>query len=257
MGARAYSLIGTVYMALLDSNKARVGGFKKVGNVYPFSCKVATEQKKQISRMKETAGQTLHAKTVITDTAGAMNIREWIPESLAWALSGGAAAMTAASGSVAVGTPESITAALGAAVPLAHKNVSSVVIKDVTDATTYIAGTDYNVISPALGLIEVLVGGAIADGAVLHASYSYAAESGYQVNIGSNALIRVAIMIDGKNEEDGTPLTMDFDSVVLASSADINLISDPGTDYEELPFTLTFETLPGATSPGRINGVPL
>ena len=146
---------------------------------------------------------------------------------------------------------------LGEAVLLAHKNVSSVVVKDVTDTTTYVAGTDYNVISPALGLIETLVGGAIADDAVLHVSYAYAAQSGYQVSIGTNALIRVAILIDGENEEDGTEMTMEFDSVVLASSADINIISDPGTDYEELPFTLTFETLSGATSPGRINGVPL
>jgi len=257
MGARAYSLIGTVYMGLLDANKALVGGYKKVGNVYPFSCKVATEQKKQISRMVENAGQVLHAKTTITDVTGAMNIREWIPETLAWGLSGGTAAMTAAAGAVAAVTPEAITAVLGAAVPLAHKNVTLVVIKDATDTTTYVAGTDYNVVSAALGLIEILATGSITDAEVLHASYSYAAEAGYKVDIGSNALIRVAIMIDGKNEEDGTRMTMEFDSVVLASSADINLISDPGTDYEELPFTLTFETLAGQTSPGRINGVPL
>ena len=256
MGARAYSLIGTVYMGLLDSNKNLVGGFRKVGNVYPFSLKVATEQKKQVSRMKETAGQTLHATTRITEVTGAMNIREWIPETLAWGLSGGTAKMTAASGSVLPASPESITAKLGEYVRLAHKGVSAVVVKDDSDATTYVAGTDYEVVA-ALGLIMAIDGGAIAADEVLHVSYTYAAESGYRVDIGTSALIRVAILIDGKNEEDGTEMTMEFDSVVLAANADINVISDPGTDYEELPFALTFETKEGQSSPGRINGVPI
>jgi len=246
MGAKAYSLIGTVYMALLNSSKVRVGGYKQVGNVYPFSLQVTTEQKKQISRMVENAGQTLHAKTTITDIAGSMILREWIAETLAWGLSGGTAAMVGEAGTVSA---ESITVVLDEWVPLSKKGVSSVV------AGAHVEGTDYKV-NAALGLFMGLSSGGISAGA-LSVDFSYAAESGYKVDIGSNALIRVAILIEGKNEEDGTAMTMEFDSVVLASSAELNLISDPDTDYEQIPFALSFETLAGNTSPGRINGVPL
>jgi hypothetical protein len=183
-----------------------------------------------------------------------MNLREYDAYTLAWALSGGAVAMTEAGGTVA--SAESIVAVLNEYVELAHKNVSTVVVKDSTDTTTHVLNTDYR-LNAALGMIEAIEGGAITDGATLHVTYAYAAESGYRIDIGSSALIRVRMKIDGENEVDGTAVTAEFDSVVIAANGEINLVSDPGTDYEEIPFNLTFETLSGQTSPGRINGVPI
>lgn len=316
MGATAYSFIGSVFMGLLDSDKQLVGGYRKVGNVYPLAMQVNTEQKKQISRMRENAGTVLHAKTVITDVAGSMTLREYDAFTLAWALSGGATPMTGAGGTVS-GTPDDIVAVHNEYVALAHKKVSTVVVNRKagvdaadwagttaislnayrkptvsnghfykctddgstgaseptwpTDGTTVVDGTvtwqdmgttiavvdvDYRV-NAALGMVETIAAGHIANGETLSVTYTYAAESGYKVDIGSNALIRVAMKIDGENEVDGTPVTAEFDSVVIAANGEINLITDPGTDYEEIPFSLTFETLAGQTSPGRINGVPI
>ena len=50
MGKSALSFSGTIYAAPLDINKNLVGGFRRIGNVYPFSIKVDTEQKKQNHR---------------------------------------------------------------------------------------------------------------------------------------------------------------------------------------------------------------
>ena len=88
-------------------------------------------------------------------------------------------------------------------------------------------------------------------------SYSYAAESGYKVTIGTKTQIRCAILIDGKNLENGEAITAEFDSVVLSTNTEVNLVSDPDSDFDSIQFNLSFETLDGKTSPGVINGIPL
>lgn len=242
---KAMSLIGTVYVGLLDGNKALVGGYRRLGNVYPVSIKLDTAQKKQISRLRESAGQNLHTKTSLADTIGAMVLREWDARNLAWALSGEEVELTATSGTVTTG---SVTIVLDEWVKLGHKNVSSVVLG------AHVLGTDYE-LNTTLGLVKgISTGGMTAEATSV--DYAYAAESGYRVNIGTKTQIRIAMMIDGENEFDGEPVDAEFDSVVLATSADINLISDPETDYEELPFSLSYETLSGKSSPGHINGIP-
>ena len=254
MGAKARSLVGTIYFGLLDGNKQLTGGYVKVGNVYPLKLKVETEQKTQTSRMRETYGQNLDTKSILKTVTGSMDIHQWIPKTLAWGLMGEEVPLTGGSGTVS--TPEAVVAVLDEFVRLVHQDVSSVVVKDATDTTTYVAGTDYTV-NAALGMIETLSGGAIADGATLHVTYSYAAQSGYQVNIGTKTLIRVAILIDGEDEYTGEPMNAEFYSVVLASGAEIGIISEPESDYEKLPFSLVFETPEGKTTPGVINGLPL
>lgn len=242
----AWSAIGKVFLAPLDGNKQPVGGFVEVGNVYPLSLKVETEIKKQLSRMKGSAGQTLHTKAAVKDISGTMNMREWDARNLAWALSGQETKLTASAGSV---TDEAITVVPDEWVKLAHDNVSNVT------STGYDIGTDFEVNGP-LGLFKALSSGGISAGA-LNVSYDYAAETGYRVDVGSKPLIRVAMLVDGRNEYDDRPFTAKFDAVVLSASSEITLISDPGSEYDELPFTLSFETLPGKTSPGTINGIAM
>ena len=243
---KSMSAIGTLYAGLLDSNKNLVGGYKRVGNAYPFSIQAATEQKGQISRLKESAGQMLDSKTTMTEDGvkGSLVLRQWDAKNLAWALSGEAVALTGTGGTV---SGESVTLIADEWVRLANKGVSSVVITGGTE------GTDYEVNGP-LGLVKMLSTGGLTAGAN-SAAYSYAAETGYQVQIGSKSLIRVALLLDGENEYDGSEFYGEFDSVTMASSAEINLISDPSSEYEELPFSLVFETLPGKTHPCTINGL--
>lgn len=243
---KAKSFIGTLYAGLLDADKKLVGGYRRLGNAYPFSMQVATENKSQMSRLRESGGQTLHTKTTISGTTGSLTLREWDPKNLAWALSGEEAALVGAGGDVAA---ESITFVMGEYVKLAHRNVSAVVV------TGSVSGQDY-VVNAGLGMIKAVVGGNLTAGAK-PVAYTWAAETGYKVEIGTKAQIRVALMLDGEDEYDGESISGEWDSVVLASSAEINFISDPGTEYEELPFTLNFETLEGKSSPGRINGISI
>ena len=251
---KAYSGTGTVYMRPVDSAGVATGNFLPVGDAYPLSCQVETNQVKVKSRRVETAGQVIASKNEITDTTGNLTLREWNAANLAWALSGTKTARTAASGTVSA---ESVTAgAAGEYVPLAHRDVSAVVVKDATDTTTYVDGTDYEV-DAKLGLITILAGGAITAADVLHVDYDYAAEAGYSVDIGSQAQIRVGILAHLYNEFADKHMTIELDSVVLASSSEINFISEEGTDGEQLQFAMSLETISGATSPGRVDGIEM
>nr|WP_321465161.1 hypothetical protein [uncultured Desulfobulbus sp.] len=256
MGYKAYAGQGTVYMAPIDADGNLLDDFRQVGNAYPLSVQVQTDQVKKKSRMVENAGQVIAARTKIADDGitGSLTLHEWNAANLAWALSGSAVELTAIGGTVA---SENITApAAGAYKALAHERVSNVVVKDATDATTYAAGSDYTVDS-TLGLLTIVAGGNIAAEDTLHVGYDYAAQSGYQVDIGSNVTIRVAIKAHLYDEFRGSHYTMELDSVVLASNTEINFISEEDSTGEELQFGMTLETLSGRTSPGRVNGIPM
>lgn len=56
------------------------------------------------------------------------------------------------------------------------RNVSGVVVQDDSDTTTYVDGTDF-VLDAAMGTIEILATGSIADGDTLHVDYTPALES--------------------------------------------------------------------------------
>lgn len=251
---KEYSGVGCVYMANVDADGVKTGEFRRVGNAYPLSVQVETEQIESKSRMCDTAGQTLATKTEISGTKGSLTLRQWNAANLAAALSGTATALTASGGTVA---DEAVTALdAGEYAELAHPVVSSVVVQDVTDATTYVDGTDF-LINERLGLITIIDGGGISAGDVLHIDYTYAAESGYQVDIGTQTLFRVAIKASLKNEFTAEEFSLELDSVVLASNAEINFISEAGTEGEELPFSMSLETVGSNTSPGRVNGVTM
>ena len=254
MALSGLSGIGTIYMAPINSAGTLTGEYRRVGNAYPFSLRINKSQKKVVSRMHDTAGQTLHVKDQIDDITGTLTMRQWDARNLAYALSGTYTALSGTGGSV---TDESITAeAAGEYVELANQEVSSVVVTSDPAGTTYVETTDY-IVDNELGLITITSGGSISENDSLLVDYDYAAKSGYKVDIGTSTILRVAIKANIQNEFSAEKWRVEFDSVVLTTSAEVNFISDPDSEGEEIPFSLAFETLSGKTSPGLINGITL
>ena len=254
MGLKAYSGTGTVFLAPVNSSGVKTGAYKQVGNAYPMSFQVATSQVEVKSRMVATSGQTIASKVDIDDTNGSLTLREWNAANLAWALAGTYTALSGTGGSVST---ENVTApAVDDWVELANADVSSVVVQDATDTTTYVENTDYS-LNAKLGLLTIIEGGDITEADVLHVDYTYAAESGYKVEIGTQAQVRVAVKAELYNEFSGESFALELDSVVLAANSEINFISEAGGEGEELAFTMTAETITGQTSPGRVNGITL
>ena len=126
-------------------------------------------------------GQRLTAASFTTDSEFpiTINFKSVKPSQLAKALQADLTIKVA--GTVDVGTPESVTAYDDVFSKLDHVKVSSVVVKDVTDTTTYVVDTDY-VLHGDEGMIEVLSAGSISDEDVLHVSYSYAAQKHISAN---------------------------------------------------------------------------
>jgi len=236
----SYGASGDLYGALLDVNKQKVSGFVDMGEASPVSITVKLKQKKQKSARKGMRGQTTDSGARIDEVIGSLGIQNWIAKNIAMLLSGTAVAATESLGTV---TAEAITLpADGSWIKLAHRDVSSVLITDKAE------DTDFEV-KPRAGLIRSL--GAELTGT---AAYSYAAESGYKIDIATKSAIRMALIIDGKNDETDEDFYAELDSVVFVPKSPMLLISAPETDYEKMEFDLIIETLPGKTSPGSING---
>lgn len=254
MAKKAYSGSGTLYLAVCDSSGVKSGGYMAVGNAYPLSVQVEAEVIKVRSRQVGTEGQVIASKSEITDYTGSLTLHEWDAKNLAWALAGQYVERTEVGGTVA---SENVTALAGGEyAELAHRDVSVVVVQDVTDTITYVLDTDYS-LNAKLGIIAPIAGGAIAEDVVLHVAYTYEGQAGYQVQIGTQAQIRVAMLAQLYNEYSGEHFELELDMVVLSSNTEINFISEQGSEGETLQFTLTPETVSGKTNPGRINGVTL
>lgn len=227
--------------ALLDANKQKVSGYVDMGEADQFVIEVKLKQKKQKSSRKGMRGQIIDSGATIDESNGVTSIKNWIAKNIAMLISGTAIELLIASGTV---TDADVTLPDDESwVFIGHRNVSSVTI------ALKVEGTDFEV-KPALGLIRGL---ASTSGAVV-VSYSHDGESGYKLDVGTSSVIRMAILIDGQNDEDGQPFVAEFDSVVFIPKGPLTLISAPDTDYEKMEFDLIFETLSGKTSPGTING---
>ena len=260
MSYKAYSGTGTLYIAPVNSSGVKTGNYRQVGDAYPLSVQVATKKTEVKSRMVERAGQVIASKVEIDSIKGSLTLREWNAANLAWALSGTATEQTKAGATV---TDEAITIGkpgewkqLGGATQ--RRNVSAVAVNNAaTPATTYSALTDYEV-DAVTGLITARAGGLLAAGTVACVvDYTYATLSDYRITIGDQVQIRCAILGHLYDEYRGEHYTIELDSVVMSASQEINFISDAGSEGEPLQFELTLETLSGASSPGRIDGVPM
>jgi hypothetical protein len=260
MSYKVYSGTGTLFLAPVNSSGVKTAGFRQVGDAYPLSIQVATKKTEVKSRMVERAGQVIASKVEIDTIKGSLTLREWNAANMAWALSGTASILSAAGASI---TDEVVTMPvpgeyhqLGGATP--RRNISAVSVNNqATPATTYSATTDYQ-FDAVTGLITSRVGGLLAAGTVACVvDYTYAAQSDYRVTIGDQVQIRCAFLCHLYDEYRAEHYTLELDSVVMSASQEINFISEEGSEGEQIQFDLTLETLSGASSPGRIDGVPI
>jgi len=257
MGLKAYSGQGTIYMRPVTAAGVATGNFRPVGTAYPLSIQVQNDQVKVYGRTVEAANQVIAAKNKVSELGGSLTIKEWNAANLAWALSGGYASQVASGASI---TDEAFTFPVpGEWKPLTtdRRDLSAVVVTSSPAGTTYALNTDY-LYDAKLGLFTSVVGGALAAGTVeTLIDYAYAAKVGYTVSIGSSSQIRVEILAHLYDEYSQEHWVLELDSVVLGSNSEINFISEPESEGEDLQFVLTPETLSGQSSCGRINGITL
>ncbi len=187
-----------------------------------------SETKQRKSYMRDSYGSTL-SSVVLPSGSGSVSIElgDADPEVLAYALLGTVSSSDAVSGTV---TGEVVTAAFDLYRKLAHRAVSSVVVKNSSDTTTYVSGTDYTLDSTA-GMIKVLSSGAITDGQTLHVNYSYAALTASTILAAQTNEVRAHLRLDGTNLVNQKKMELIIPEAALVPSGDLSLIGDNLVTY--------------------------
>lgn len=196
-----YSGQGSLYVAKRDTSGKPLG-FIPIGNVPELTIDIEISK---FEHKESESGNRLLDLSIVKEKKGKfkMKVENLSLDNLALGLYGEKAAQ--AGGSV---TAEAVKFYKGMRMPLAHPNVSAVVVKDVTDTTTYVAGTDYTVDAANGTLIFPASGSLITEAAVLHVSYTYGAYSNLEAFTSAESPERW-LRFEGLNTVDGSHVVID------------------------------------------------
>ena len=131
--------------------------------------------------------------------------------------------------------------------PPGVRDVSTVVVQDVTDTTTYVEDVDYS-LEAAGGRIYIIPGGAISDDDVLHIDYTPTANTRTRI-ISSDQSIDGALRFLSNNPK-GDRNDHFFPKVQLTPNGDYAL---KGDEWQQLSFAVEILKLDDATSPHYVD----
>jgi len=230
---------GDLYFDFLSAAGVSTG-FELVGNATKLVPKVETETIDAKLNGKLTLGQTGKSYTRISDATISFSMNIYDPKIVAAYFMGSAVDITAASGAYTA----TITGILDKWVDLGHLDLTTCTVKDATDTTTYVAGTDYEV-NTGLGMIKVI--SAAIDGDELHISGNKAAQSGVKITGATSPIINVGLYLDGRNYVEGTDVKLRVWQAQIRAEGDFDLLAQGG--FPELSFAGKMLTPAGKTSP--------
>lgn len=246
MAARGFLGKGDIYIERLVAGVSQ--GLSGPYYADKFEIKPNVDIKELTSKGLNDYGQTLESVALQQPADFTLDLKEVNREVMALALLGSNAAVSQTSGTLSA---TAVVAKKGFWVSLGKEAIDdTVLVEDVTDATTYVENTDY-ILNRPLGLIKVLTASAIVDGATLHVTADYAATSGTTISGATSADVRARFIFDGANQADGLRCTVVIhEGIIAANSAfdflasDFATVSLPGkmktpTGKSE-PFTVTF-----------------
>lgn len=219
---------GTLYFdRLVDGSST---GWVKVGNAMKFAIKSNSTLKERKSKSCDSYGQTIDSVSVPEPSELSVTLDDLQRENLAIAFLGNDFQNDITAGTV---TDEPVTApALGSIFQTALGQISGLVITDLGGVTTYVAGTDYKIDNAAVGLVQILVGGAITQGESLLVDYSNGGFTSGKVTGGTESQIKTAIKLVGTNLVNETGVEVDVWRATLAPNSEIDFLSDDYTTID-------------------------
>lgn len=218
---------GKIYVDLFDDAGARTGE-RFLGNCPGFTLNVATEKFEHFSSTSGLRKKDLSVVTSINFN-GTINCDDVTSENMALFIGGTVSTYTQSATPV---TGEAVTVTAGleyqlgstAANPMGIVNVSSVTVKDVTDATTYVLDTDYK-LDAASGRVTILASGAISDGDVVHFGYTPTAGSKTRVSTDGTGIRTGAVRFIADNAY-GENRNCYIASASLSANGDLPFITE-------------------------------
>jgi hypothetical protein len=204
--------------------KGAAAGMLPLGNVSAANVRV-TEDKKELLDYQSAGGGQANALRRIQTVELGLTLRDFTADNIAKALFGAASVVAAATG-----VTETVVGYEDALTPLGKAGITNLVVKDVTDVTTYVAGTDYDLVRSGLW---VRAGGAITSGDTLHLTYDHPAQNVVEALVNSG--LEYEVFLDGLNEaQSGKAVAIRFHRLRFGPVADWGLIAD---EYGELALT--------------------
>lgn len=148
-------------------------------------------------------------------------------ENLALFFAGSTSTFSQGSGTFNTGAPDSVVIKKDRWVNMAKRSASAVVVKDTTQATTYVLGTDY-VLDLELGRIFILSTSAIADGATLKLEYAYGTVSQTRIALGTTPVIKAKVRFKSNTNGYGPRFNVEVWTVSISGDGDFGLV---GNDF--------------------------
>jgi len=224
--------------AYIGSGIVYING-RDVGNC--SNVNFAIEQETQSQRNYRGGGGNFASVTNITSVALSMELANFSNANLALALRG--VVDVVAAGSVVA---ENVTAVAGGLAETAKMidmtdPATTVTVKDETDTTTYVQGTDYEVTAAGL---KILSTGSITDGEVLHVDDDNKGTNVLEALVESGSEVRV--VLDGINDATGKPVTVKVHRWKPSPTTGLGLISDSFATFSIEGEVLADETIQAA-----------
>lgn len=217
----SYYYSGQGVVLLGDNVSGASKGLLPVGNVSDLRIAIATSVLEHKESTTGARGIDLRLTTEIKATL-TMTVENFIATNLATALRGTSTTIPAETT-----TPYNFNTGVaveGAVLALPHVDVNTVVVKDVTDTTTYVLDTDYR-LNAAAGSIEVIAGAGITTDDVLHISYKYGAQE--LVDAMDAAATEKYMRFEGLNTADGNnPVVVEVFRFLADPLRELALIGD-------------------------------
>lgn len=244
MSDTPFSFLGAadVYMDILDDN-GNPTGLALEGDCSQFTPKPDADRKERTGHGRSNFGQVIASSVLPKPMTATIVMAQLSQKLFAAAFFASSAAYSQVAGAIAAAIP--ITAIADKWVEIGLHMISNLVVKDETDTTTYVLGTDYEV-NTRLGMVKALSTGNIANGATLHVTGDKLAIDGSSMEAMTKANVRVRVKLDGTNFDDGRDFVTDIYQMRLSPTSDFSLI---GEDYVDVTFEGTLETPTGYTTP--------
>lgn len=224
MAARNFLGAGDVYLARYDDDTASWAQFTGPYEAVKLAIKPNSDLKESTSKGRSTYGNIVESVAINKPAEVSLDLAEINKETFAVALFGKNTAVNQSGSTV---TDQAVTIGVkGTYVELGKLNISSTgfVLKNTAGSTTYVYGTDYDVVWRT-GMLRVLPGSAIADNASLKWSGTVNAVTGTSISGGVKPQVRVKIKFDGKNLADGLPCLVDVWEAVMTPDSEFDFLS--------------------------------
>jgi hypothetical protein len=192
------------------------GGMIHIGNVSKLTVGFEEEVKEQ-QDYTQAGGGVYASVNRVKAIPVSFDMTDLNPTNLARAVFGEASVVTGATV-----TSEEHTAYKNSLVILAHPNPTSVSVKNDGATVTYTAGTDYEVRTGGIYILDTFTG---ADGSTIEVTYTYAGYNVIQALTASSKTLR--LFFEGVNEaNNGKILNLDLYRVKVGAAKQLDFIGD-------------------------------